>query len=269
MKSSDTKKRKTKDENVQTKHVKKKRKRLRFGGLIVVLLILYIIGMGIYNIITMPVKNIYIEGLTLVSENEILNKINLKEDTPIIKLPSSSIKKKVESLDLVNEVKVKKSILGNLTITVTENTVLYFDTLNNKYVLSDGTKIENNNFVGYPTLVNYVPSKIEEKLIKGLKKVDKDIIIMVSEIEYSPDSYNDTVIDDERFILRMNDGNTVYVNMVNIEKLNEYQNIYASISSGGTLYLDSNSKNYIFKSYSEEPVEEETEEKEEKKKDES
>lgn len=239
---------------------KKKRKKLRLKGLITVLLIIYIIGMGIYYIFVMPVKNISVFGNDLVTEKEILNKIDLKENTPIIKLHTSSLKKKIESIDLVHTATIKKNIFGKLTIEIEENKILYYDILNSKYALSDENKISSEDFIGIPTLVNYVPSKIEKKLIQGLAKVDDNIITMISEIEYSPDNYNGTVIDEERFILRMNDGNTVYVNMVNIEKLNKYQDIYASIAGGGTLYLDSNSKNYIFRAYGEEEVIVETKE---------
>ena len=49
----------------------------------------------------------------------------------------------------------------------------------------------------------------------------------------------------------MKDGNTVYVNLINIEKLNKYQEIYAVVNDKGILYLDSSSKNYIFKKYGE------------------
>ena len=53
----------------------------------------------------------------------------------------------------------------------------------------------------------------------------------------------------------MIDGNTIYVNLVNIEKLNKYQEIYAALQDKETLYLDSSSKNYVFKKYSEEKSE--------------
>lgn len=239
---------------------KRTKKKLRLRGVIVILLVLYIVAMTSYYLFIMPVKNIHITGNSLLSENEIIKVINLKENTPIIKLHPSSIKKKLEKLELVNEAKVSVTFKGYLNIEIVENKVLYYDILNSKYVISDGNKVNIDNIKGIPVLVNYVPSKIEDKLVKGLNKVDFDIIQMISEIEYSPDKYEDTVIDEERFILRMNDGNTVYVNMVNIEKLNKYQEIYQEIHEstpdGGTLYLDSNSKNYIFKSYKEEPAEE-------------
>ena len=49
----------------------------------------------------------------------------------------------------------------------------------------------------------------------------------------------------------MNDGNNVYINTINIEKLNNYLSIYEAIVSKngditGCLYLDSNSENNHF-----------------------
>ena len=49
----------------------------------------------------------------------------------------------------------------------------------------------------------------------------------------------------------MNDGNLVYINTINIEKINNYLNIYEVIASKnenikGCLYLDSNSDNNHF-----------------------
>ena len=114
---------------------------------------------------------------------------------------------------------------------------------------------DTGRYVGFPVLVNYVPSNIYKTLIKSLAKIDDSNYKMISEIEYSVEKYNDKVVDEERFLLRMIDGNTIYVNLVNIEKLNKYQEIYAALQDKGTLYLDSSSKNYVFKKYSEEKSE--------------
>ena len=200
-----------------------------------------------YYFFTMPIKRIIVEGNDLITEHEIISVADINVKTSVFKASSSSIKKKVESLPLVEDVKIKKNILGTITITIEENKLLFYNMLTGKIHLSDATTTEEKDtYFGYPTLVNYVPSDIMEKLIEGLSLIDSDIIAMISEIEYSQDKYNDVVIDNERFLLRMNDGNIVYVNIVNIEKLNKYQTIFASVGSGGVLYLDSSSKNYIF-----------------------
>lgn len=241
---------------------KKTRKKPRIKGFIIFFLLLYLIGMIFYYLLKMPVKNIVIKNNHLVSEKTILDVINIDEKTPLFQVNSLAIKKKIKKqLPLINNCKIKKSILGKVTIIIEENRILYFDLLEDQLVLSNGAMIDDEKiYLGYPTLVNYVPSDIIESFVKGLSKIDEDIIMMISEIEYSPDRYNDTIIDSERFILRMNDGNKVYINIVNIEKLNKYQTIFASVGSGGILYLDSSSKNYIFKTKEEIPKEDDTDE---------
>ena len=234
---------------------KKKHKKIRFKALIIFFLIIYLIVMTVYYVLQMPVKNIVINGNVLIKENEIIDVINIDEHTPVFKVNNHSLKKKIKNnLLLVNDCHIKKSIFGKITINIEESKLLFLNALENKIVLSNGNMIEEDNkYYGIPILVNYVPSDIIKPFIAGFSKIDSDIIAMISEIEYSPDTYNDTVIDDERFILRMNDGNKVYVNTVNIEKLNKYQTIYATVGSGGILYLDSSSKNYIFRTKEDNP----------------
>ena len=48
------------------------------------------------------------------------------------------------------------------------------------------------------------------------------MIEMISEIEYSPSKSGEIIIDDTRFLLRMNDGNQVYINLININFYNLY-----------------------------------------------
>ena len=74
---------------------------------------------------------------------------------------------------------------------------------------------------------------------------------MISEIEYDPDIVGTVTIDENRFLLRMNDGNKVYVNIYNMKKLNNYLDIYDALLKNnsikkGCLSLDSNSKNYDY-----------------------
>ena len=67
---------------------------------------------------------------------------------------------------------------------------------------------------------------------------------MINEIEYNPDISNKITIDDTRFLLRMNDGNLVYVNTINIKRLNDYKEFFRMIDDNrGTLYLDSYNSN--------------------------
>ena len=71
-----------------------------------------------------------------------------------------------------------------------------------------------------------------------MSETGADIISLISEIEYSPDVKDDVTINDSRFILRMNDGNYVYIDLVNFENLEKYKLIYSSLEEKGVLHLD-------------------------------
>ena len=82
-------------------------------------------------------------------------------------------------------------------------------------------------------------------------EIEAEVDSLISEIEYSPDIINDKTIDPDRFCLRMIDGNSVYINPVNIKRLNNYFDVYDRLPDNvkGTLYFDSNSDNNMFKMY--------------------
>lgn len=240
-----------KDSNNKTPKKKKKR-HLKFKGFIFLILLLYLISMTIYYLLKMPVKNIVIKNNNLVTENEILETVNVSFDSSLFKLSKRSLKKKLLSNELIYDAKITKTFLGDLIIDVTENKILFYNESSHKLVLSSKDEMdENSKYLGYPTLINYVPSDILDSFILKFKDIDLSVIKMISEIEYSVDEYNGTVLDDKRFLLRMNDGNSVYINIANMEKLNNYMAIISSIFEKGTLYLDSSSSNYIFKTQKE------------------
>jgi len=155
-------------------------------------------------------------------------------------------------LDLIKNVKIKKNYFGKLSIKITEDKVLFYNWNNKKIILSSGKEINySDKYLGIPTLINYVPNDIYEEFIDKLNKIDKDMLALVSEIEYSPSMINDKIVDENRFLFRMNDGNIVYINTINIEKFNSYLDNYeARVNKTGDvkgcLYLDSDSENITF-----------------------
>ena len=234
-----------------TKRVKVKR--FSFKKFLILLLFLYVAGYSLYFILKMPIKNIYIKGNNLITDNQIINAAKIKDYPPIFKTTNSSITKRIKNnIPLVKEVRIKKNIFGKLTIIIEEYKILFFNLNDKKLVLEDNKEIDdNNNYKGIPTLINYVPDDIYKKLSRSLLKVDEDILSSISEIEYSPSKSNDEIIDDTRFILRMNDSNTVYANLLNIKNLNHYNEIYSTLNDEkGYLYLDSsNEENFYFQKY--------------------
>lgn len=231
---------------------KVKVKKFSVKRLIILLLVLYIIAYSLYFIFKMPIKNIYIKGNTNISDNEIITVAKIKNYPSIFKSTSYNLSKRIKTIPLVKEVKIRKSIFGKLTITIEEYKILFYNLNNQKVVLENNVEIENNNkYLGIPTLINHVPDNIYKRLTKSLLKVDSNILSLISEIEYAPTKSNDEIIDETRFILRMNDGNTIYANLLNIKNLNHYEEIYSTLNDEkGNLYLDSSNKeNFYFQKY--------------------
>ncbi len=231
---------------------KVKVKKLSLKRVIILLLILYLVIYSLYYVFKMPIKNIYIKGTNLITDNEIISAAHIKNYPSIFKTTTLGLKKNIKKIPLVKDVKIRKSLLGKLTIEVEEYKILFYNLNNKKIVLDDEKEIDDtSSYKGVPTLINYVPDTIYAKLIKSLLKVDSDILSSISEIEYSPSKSNEEVIDDTRFILRMNDTNTVYANLINIKNLNHYDEIYSTLNNQkGYLYLDSsNEENFYFQNY--------------------
>ena len=93
-------------------------------------------------------------------------------------------------------------------------------------------------------MINIVPDTLYERLIKEFASIKLDSLKLISEIEYSPSKSGEIIIDDTRFLLRMNDGNQVHINLINMNRLDMYAYTYAAIPSSkkGIWELDSDSE---------------------------
>ena len=237
----------------------KKKRKLNLKRVGILFLILIIIGVSTYLAWSLPIRGIDISGNNYLKDNYIINYLDVS-DKSLLKISSKKVKQKLLDLDLISSVKVRKSIFGKLKITIVEDNVLFYNWNNKKLVLSSGKEVNyDDEFLGVPTLINYVPDDIYKELVEKLNKVDRATLALVSEIEYSRSMINDKVIDDKRFLFRMNDGNQVYINTINIEKFNDYLEIYDVIANKegyqkGCLYLDSNSENNHFNNCEEQKV---------------
>lgn len=250
---------------------KKKKLRLRVKVLVKILVFLCVVSLCIYYYLNLSIKNIYIVGNTNVKDVAIIEVAGLK-DYPLVKtIKQKDIQNKVTSLPLINKAKVSINPFGKITIKVEETNVLFFYKYNNKYITASNESIENStDYYGVPTLINFTPDTIFDKLVAGFNKIDYNIIKMINEIEYTPYKAEDgTIIDEGLFTLRMNDGNTVMIDIVNIKNLNKYTTIYASLDMDtvkGVVYLDTIiDERLLFKSYETIATEETKEETDEEK----
>lgn len=248
----------------------KKKLRIKIKPLIT-LLVIFLMAIFSYNFINnLKIKNIYIKGNNITKDIDIIEAAGIKDYPKIYKINKKEIKNNINNLPLISNTKIKRNIFGKLTITVEEEKILFYYNYNNKYITDKGNSIEDSeDYYGYATLINFTPDTIFEELINGFNKIDYNIIRMIDRIEFTPYRAQDgTLIDESRFTLIMNDSNQVIIDTVNIRKLNDYLEIYASLNtdvSKGTLYLDTITEdNIYFKSFDTQAAEQAAKEAEEK-----
>ena len=243
--------------------MKKGKRKLRSGVKFFFRLLLFItiVSLCTYFVLNINIRNIYIEGNENVSDVEIINAAGIKNYPKLYRLRKKDLIDKIDSIPLIESVKIKRSLLGKITIIVKEEKLLFYYKYSNKFVTNKGSLLDDNNYYGYPTLVNFTPDTIFNKLLEAFDKIDYDVIKMINIIEYTPyKSQEGEIFDDGRFTLYMNDGNTIIIDLVNIRKLNDYMKYFASLNldeKSGYLYLDTITEdNIYFRVYTEEELNE-------------
>lgn len=232
---------------------KKRKRKISIKKLLILILFIYLIFSFGYYIFNKPIKNIIISGNVLVKDAEIIEAAQIKNYPSIYSITNKTIKKRIKKSPLIEDVTIKKDLKFRLKINVKERLIVFLNSNSNKLMLNNGTEIENNNkYEGIPTLINYTPQDILKKFTISLGKLDRGIISLISEIEYSPkQSAEGLTIDESSFTLYMNDGNTVITTPEKCNNLSKYREIYASLKDRkGTLNLDSgNYENFVFIPY--------------------
>ena len=233
---------------------KKKKKRLNIKRTLAFTLFIYIFCYGVYYLINQPIKHIEIKGNNLVLDSEILKVSKLKDYPSIFKYSSRTLEKRLKTIKLVDNVHVKKWFGHIVKIEIEENKLLFY--YEDKIALSSGNFIKNDleNVYGIPTFIGNINKDILNKFVKSFSELNDNIVYEMNEIEYYPSvNENGKVIDDDRFKITMNDGNTIVANTKSVSVLNKYNDIYASLDGKlGTINLDTNEvKNLIFIPYGE------------------
>jgi len=212
-----------------------RRRKFNFTKFILFLLFLFLIIYLIYNLLSINIKNIIVKNTYFLTDEEVIETAKLENYPSFFKTSSNTIKNRLLKHDLINKIDIKKKFGYVVEISVKEYKVLFLERSSGKYILDNKTEINMASLTGVPTLINYVVDSVKEKLIEKLSEVDYDVLTKISEIEYSPTSY-----DEERFLLYMNDGNLVYITLNKIDEFKKYIEIKQELEGKkGILYLDS------------------------------
>ena len=214
---------------------KRKVKKRKANGkkIIVFLIFVSFVVFSLYYIYNMKIRSIVVSGNTLYSDWEIIKMAGLDDYPSSMQNLSGMISHKLEKNPFIKRAKVTKDWVTSVKIKIEENKPLFYYVPNNKTVLADKSEVDDNFSV--PTLINYVPDKIYSKFLEEMDNTDYSIIKRISEIKYDPNE-----VDDERFLLTMNDGNYVYLTLNKFNKINHYLEIIKEFNNKkGVLYLDS------------------------------
>lgn len=213
--------------------VKVTKKKLKIKNLLVTLLIILLITLIMIDITKLPVKNIYITGNNILNDKTIIELADLENYPPYINTYFSNIKDKLLKNNYIKNVNIKRTLSRKIYIEIEEyNPICIYK---DKLILSSTISVDNTYNIDYvPYVINDIDN-ILDKFITKFNKVEKDILLKISHIEYKPNE-----VDKERFLLYMTDSNYVYITLSKIDKINKYNSIVQELENKkGIIYLDS------------------------------
>lgn len=233
----------------QKKRIKKiKVRRIKLKKLFFTLVLFSLIIFLLIKMFNQKIKNIYVTNNTInaiLKEQYIIDVAGINNYPSLIKVSSIKIKEKLKNNIFIKNVNVYRKGLYTIYIEIIENSILFYNSSNNTYVLEDKNEITYNDIMelypklithipSVPTLVNYVPENIYNNLIEQMSSLDDSILNHISEIRYVPNN-----VDQERFLFTMNDGNYVYITPSRMNLMNKYLDIVTKVDNKkGTLFLD-------------------------------
>ncbi len=213
---------------------KNRKRKLNKKRLFIVLILFFLLSFIIVKVFNSNIKNIYVKGNEILTDQEIIDIAGIEDYPTSINNLSVTLESRLEKNQYILEADVTKSNLtSKITIEVKENYPMFYYQTENKTILYNNDKVTENFTT--PTVINQIPNTVYDKFLKAMKKVKKNILYRMSEIEYSPNE-----VDEERFFILMNDGNYVYLTLDKFLAINKYIDMVKSFDNKkGILYLDS------------------------------
>ena len=199
------------------KKVKKKVK-LKFIPLLLMFLILVMLFFLFKHISKIKPSLILIRGNELLSDREIINEGNLRE------FKYFSFNNTSKENKIIKKVDIKRKFLFTIEVTIEEKKVILYEKTSSLYILEDNEKVKINKNIEVPVLNNKIINTVEKSFINKFSLLNKSVKYRISEIFYQPTEYDSAL-----FLMYMKDGNHVYVNVSNLEKLNHYDKTVESI----------------------------------------
>lgn len=233
---------------------KKKKRKINFKALFFLICPIIIIVIIVLHVANFRVQNIYVEGNNHLVDQKIIDISGLSNYPKVIKINKKSVKDNLLENEYIKDVNIKYKNFGReIIINVEENIPIIFYQYDETYILSDGSYVKDK--YSLPILINQTPDNILKKLVKKLSSIEKDALYRISEIRYYPSN-----VDDELFLLTMEDGNYVYINLYNINKLDNYLDVVKAFDNKkGIIHFDSGDYLEVFNNLNEDKIDDKNE----------
>lgn len=177
---------------------KKEKRRLyqRIG--IVIVISLLMIGYFLSDL--SKIQGITIEGNKLVETSIIEAALSVDKSSIFLTTSSATLKRDVESIDLIESAKVKKGLLGTIKITVTEKDIVAFTEFKDAtYIIDSGGGVTQLTEAMYVDNMNQLPYMAQFKSMKLIKQFAKQYVQVpelirnsISDIVYAPEKADET-----------------------------------------------------------------------------
>lgn len=226
------------------KKIKKKRK-IRLLPFLIVMMVGVLGYFSTVFILNMKIENIIILGNNRVDDQTIIEMAGISDYPSFYLTKSSSMKRKLLANPYIKNVKIKKEFYHVLKIEVEEYKILYQRFTDRKIILENGKELlSEDKIYGIPVVLNYIPDDKIDSFLDGMNRMKPEILKQISEITYTPNDY-----DKDRFLLTMNDGNSVYLTLTKFDMINYYDEVLPQLEGKkGILYLDSGNHFQIMES---------------------
>lgn len=222
----------------------KKQRRKKAKRRLIFYLSLFFILISVIIYIQSPlshVKSIEVVGNNFVDEEEIKKLSQIDEETNLWKIKLSDVASLVKENPFIKSAVITRKLPSTLSIEVEEYAVIGYVENNDSFypVLENGKQIdyENRYMLGdAPLLLHFSDSKMLQTIAKQLNKLPDNILRLISEVHWTPESENKHKVE-----LFMNDGYLVKGSIRNLaDKMEVYPSIVAQLEPNqkGVIHLN-------------------------------
>ncbi len=210
------------------------RKKKNTGNIMIILTLLLMITIGMYTLLNSELfetKNIEIVGNTVLSDDEIIKKLDIKVDKNIFMYNTNKMINKLKDNPYIEDVKIKRNLPSGLKIAIKEKEIYA--------ILIDG-----KDYCYIDNQANFI-EQIKDIEKDDIVKVDVAYIIEDNNVKFKDKEEKDTLI---KLLDAIKECNlSKKINEINFEK-SDIINIYTNDNIQIKLNKDNNIKYNIFRS---------------------